>query len=233
MIDMITKNAEAGKQMICLELGSGRGGLARYITKELKQLGLLSKMVATNISQRENEFNLSRAKEEGLGEDIYQVEKLSFDEIVYPNESFDLVFCNDAFLHSANKEKLMKDLARILKKGGLLVFSDILESSTVDKAELKDIYARLSLDCLCTKQQWDSKMVENGLQVVESYTDTRNMERHYGMIKYSAQVLKRDQLLGEGGISKAFFDKQVFGLGKWIQAANKNNIEWGWFVYRK
>jgi len=53
------------------------------------------------------------------------------------------------------------------------------------------------------------------------------------MVKYSALVIKKDELLGAEGITQEFYDKQVNGLGKWIDAGEKDIIQWGWFVFKK
>ena len=41
-----------------------------------------------------------------------------------PDESVDLVFSKEVFLHISNKDDLMKDIYRVLKPGGLVVVSD-------------------------------------------------------------------------------------------------------------
>jgi sarcosine/dimethylglycine N-methyltransferase len=128
-----------------LELGSGRGGLTRFITKELIKLDKLMLMVGSNISEKENETNRQRAKEEDIPEDLYRVDHVSFDDMPYEHGSFDLIFSNDAFLHSSDKVKCMTRLTEILSPDGALVFTDLLESPTANREELKDVYSRLSL----------------------------------------------------------------------------------------
>ena len=74
------------------------------------------------------------AEEEGIPEANFRVDYMSFDELTYDAESFDIVFSNEAILHSQDKEKLMFEIAKIVKKDGCCIISDILESPTVDKA---------------------------------------------------------------------------------------------------
>ena len=69
----------SGKKLTILEFGSGRGGLSRYIATKFKNEGILEKMICVNIAENENEYNASKAREEGLGEDIFEVQHSSFD----------------------------------------------------------------------------------------------------------------------------------------------------------
>jgi len=225
------KSVPQGKKLTILELGAGRGGLSRFIAKEFQKEGLLEKIVSSNIAQKENDYNAAKSKEEGFGEDIYQVHKGSFDSLDFEPESFDLVFCNDSFLHSKDKTSLMVNIAKLIRKGGAFVFSDILENPEAPREAIQAIYTRLMLDSLGTKQLYEKVLEEQGLQKVESYLDTRNMERHYGMVKYSAQVLKKEEL--KKVVADEFVAKQVKGLGYWIESAKKQNIEWGWFAFKK
>lgn len=128
------KDYMPNKKISILELGSGRGGLSRYLTRELLKEDKIELFVATNISEVENEYNRVKAKEENIPEANFRVDYMSFDELTYESESFDIVFSNEAILHSQDKEKLMLEIAKIVKKDGCCIISDILESPTVDKA---------------------------------------------------------------------------------------------------
>jgi len=232
MLDLILQHIPQGRKIRALEYGSGRGGLTRCVAKELMKRGQLELIVGSNISEKENEFNRQRAKEENFPESVYRVDHGSFDDNKYEDGSFDLVFSNDAYLHSADKEKCMTGLCRILSKDGALVFSDILESPTVDREELKDVYARLQLSNLGNHILYDKIFTKNGLTKKLADVSSTPIIRHYGMVKYNATVLKKDELLN-AGVTQEFVDKQVFGLGKWIDCGQRGLVQQGWFAYRK
>lgn len=111
MLDLILANIPKDRKIKALELGSGRGGLTRFVAKELMKLDKLALMVGSNISEKENETNRQRAKEEGISEEVFRVDHVSFDNMPYLNGEFDLIFSNDSFLHSADKPKCMARLA--------------------------------------------------------------------------------------------------------------------------
>lgn len=163
MLSLILQTIPQGRKVKCLEFGSGRGGLTLFISKELMKLDKLALMVGSNISEKENESHRARAKEEGIPDELYRVDHGSFDDMPYKDGEFDLVFCNDSFLHSSDKAKLMKKLTEILADDGALVFTDILESPTVNRAELQDVYDRLSLPNLGDKITYNRVLTENGM----------------------------------------------------------------------
>jgi len=57
MLALILEHIPRDKKVKVLELGSGRGGLSRYIGKELLKLDRLELLIATNISDKENDYN--------------------------------------------------------------------------------------------------------------------------------------------------------------------------------
>ena len=62
MVEHVLQTFEASKQKLSLlELGSGRGGLTRYMAKELMSRDMLESITAGNIAERENDYNLQQA----------------------------------------------------------------------------------------------------------------------------------------------------------------------------
>lgn len=69
MLDIVLKyqlQPENPKKLKCLELGSGRGGLTRFMAKELSSKGMLDSIIAGNIAERENEYNQEQSILEGI-----------------------------------------------------------------------------------------------------------------------------------------------------------------------
>lgn len=77
----LIKEYMPSKKIKILELGSGRGGLSRYLARELIKEDKLELVVATNISDIENNYNIFKAKEENIPEDKYRVDYASFDDL--------------------------------------------------------------------------------------------------------------------------------------------------------
>lgn len=65
MLQLVKDNMPDRKLNI-LELGSGRGGLSRFMAKALLDMDRFEKLTALNISDKENEMNMQRAKAMGI-----------------------------------------------------------------------------------------------------------------------------------------------------------------------
>lgn len=72
------------------------------------------------------------------------------------------------------------------------MFTDILESTTAKKEDLKDVYARLHLDSLGDYITYDKVLQSNGLKKIVAESTSTPIMRHYGAMYYNATVVKRD-----------------------------------------
>mmetsp|Transcript_29998 Transcript_29998/g.45865 ORF Transcript_29998/g.45865 Transcript_29998/m.45865 type:complete len:148 (-) Transcript_29998:165-608(-) len=130
---------------------------------------MLKEMVGVNISERENIYNRETAHQEGIPDDKFTVVADSFDHLSFDPASFDLIFSNESILYSDDKKALMKNTADLVKWGGLVLYTDILENPSVPKEALTEVYGRLDLDGLGTKDLYDSTLQANGLTPIASF----------------------------------------------------------------
>jgi hypothetical protein len=57
--------------------------------------------------------------------------------------------------------------------------------------------------------------------------------RHFGMQLYTATVLRKIELEGPKGVDPAYLANKKKLINAWLDAAEKNYLEQGWFVYKK
>ena len=193
----------------------------------------MSIFFAANISEEENNYNRQIALEKNIPNDKFVVQYASFDDLRYTDQSFDIIFSNEAILHSRDKVKLMSEIARILTKDGICVISDIIEEPDVDKSKLTEVYNRLDLSSMGNHVMYDKALTEAGLTKVLNEVSSDPITKHYGMVLYSATEIKRDELLGPNGVSAQFLDKQIEGLHKWVECGMEGIVQQGWFIYKK
>jgi len=108
----LPKNRDA----VVLDAGGGTGRWSIPMAEK----GL--KVVLLDIS--EGMLNVARAKirEEGLEEKI-TVKQGDITQLEYPDETFDLVFCEHALFLIEDPAEAVRELARVLKKGDPLIIS--------------------------------------------------------------------------------------------------------------
>ena len=59
------------------------------------------------------------------------------------------------------------------------------------------------------------------------------IERHFGCQYWTATVYKKAELEGPNGITPELLANKKVLMWAWVEAASKNLMEQGWFVYKK
>jgi ubiquinone/menaquinone biosynthesis C-methylase UbiE len=101
--------------MDALEIGSGTG----YFSLNLVQLGLIERLVATDISP--GMLAELRSTADRLGLDI-RTEATDAERLPFEDRSFDLVFGHAVLHHLPDLDASLRELHRVLRPGGTLVF---------------------------------------------------------------------------------------------------------------
>jgi 2-polyprenyl-3-methyl-5-hydroxy-6-metoxy-1,4-benzoquinol methylase len=101
------------KEKVICDLGCGNGYMSRYLAKNN------AKVFASDIS--ESLLEIAKAKSTGL--DINFAMHSADDLSRYKSEFFDVVVMNMSIHYIDNLDNLFKGIARVLKDGGVLVFS--------------------------------------------------------------------------------------------------------------
>ncbi|TDT40376.1 sarcosine/dimethylglycine N-methyltransferase [Halospina denitrificans] len=209
-----------------LDLGSGYGGTDRYMHQTL---GL--KVTGLNLSEVENERNRQFNRDLGL-EDKIDVYDGNFEELPFEHDSFDIVFSQDSFLHSGNREKIIEEVARVLKPGGLFIFTDPMMADDCPEGVLKPILDRLHLDTLGSPAFYRDACKRNGMSEIGFEDHSPQLPRHYGRVLEETQ--RREQELVERDlVSQAYIDRMKTGLQNWVNGGNNGYLTWGIFRFQK
>ena len=144
-----------------LDIGSGYGGAARHLAGDYK-----SQVTCLNLSDKENERNNQKNTETGLNKYI-SVHAGNFEEIPFEDNQFDVVWCQDAILHSDNKSKVFAEVSRVLKKGGHFIFTDPMQSDNCPDGVLNPILDRIHLKEMGSVKLYRQLAKETGFEEVE------------------------------------------------------------------
>ena len=213
--------AEAPRRVV--DLGAGYGGTARTLARTYPE----ARVTCVNISAVENEANVRMNEAEGVADRV-SVVLGSFDDVPLDSASADTAVSQDAFLHAEDRNAVMAEAARVLEPGGLLVFTDIMQSTPGAHADARmgAVLARLDLKNLGDVTTYKALADANGLEFKRFEDRSEQLARHYGAVLDELRRCVANQG-GELRISDAYTKRAEEGLAAWIDAANAGTLAWG------
>lgn len=141
---LLEKNFKFGfKNKKALDVGCG-GGL---LSEELSKIGL----DVTGIDPSKESIKIASEHARNGGLNINYMESYG-EELQLDNEVFDMVFCCDVLEHVSDVSKVVSEISRVLKKGGLFFFDTVNRTL---KSKIEVIY-------LVQKCIFKSVVPENG-----------------------------------------------------------------------
>lgn len=215
----------AGKAARIIDLGAGYGGSARYLATEAGA----KEVVCVNISETQNRINRDKNKAAGL-DDRIDVLHGSFDDVPARDEAFDVIWSQDSFLHGADRQRIIEECERILKPGGRLIFTDILQTPDAPADKLQPIYDRIHLSSLGSIDFYDAAAEKVGLVPGPRKELAEMLPRHYGRVREEL-TSRRDEL--KGVVSDDYAERMIAGLGAWVDGGNSGWLSWGILTYDK
>ncbi len=215
---------DIGPQHKVLDIGSGYGGAARYLADTFG-----CEVTALNLSEKENERNRELNKERGLSDKITVVDG-SFEAIPADDESFDIIWSQDAILHSGHREKVLQEVARVLKPGGRFVFTDPMQSDDCPNGVLQSILDRIHLSTLGSPKFYRDNLSALDMTEVSFEEHTQQLINHYSSV---LQETKNRQHELENAVTPEYIERMKNGLVHWIEGGIKGYLCWGIFVFSK
>lgn len=208
-----------------LDLGSGYGGTARYLAQTYG-----CDIVGLNLSQVENEQHRKKNKEMDIHH-IIEVVDGNFENVPYPEESFDVVWSQDAILHSPNRRQVIQEAFRVLKPGGELIFTDPMQTEDAYDEFIEPILKRIHLDSLATPSFYRNLAKELGMKEIAYEVLTQQLVNHYA--KVLDETIKYEDKLLELEVSDAYLTHMKEGLQNWVIGGKYGHLAWAIFCFRK
>jgi len=206
-----------------LDLGAGYGGAARTLAESFG-----CEVVCLNLSETQNARNRSLSKAAGLSG--VKVVHGNFEHLPFEDASFDVAWSQDALLHSGARQRVVDEVARVLRPGGRFVFTDPMRGDDIDVATLGPILERIHLDDLASFAIYREACARAGLEMdhIENLSD--ELPRHYARVR--ADLLARRAEI-EALSSPTYVAGMLEGLGRWIDAGAAGRLAWGIIAARK
>lgn len=209
---------------MAIDLGSGYGGSARYLAKRFG-----CHVTALNLSEAENERNRDMNAKQMLSDRITVLDG-SFESIPAEDSVFDLAWSQDAILHSGHRKQVIDEVARVLKPGGELIFTDPMQADDCPQGVLQPVLDRIHLDSLGSFAFYREAAASAGLELVETVDMTEQLVNHYSRVR--CELAARREYL-KGMVSDEYVERMHKGLGHWIDAGKQGYLAWGILHFRK
>lgn len=146
--------------------------------------------------------------------------------------AFDVVWSSEVLCHAGDKQEIVAQIARCLKPGGVLVFTDIMGADDADEAQLKTFTDRNATTKLGRPSAYLQHFKSAGLRYMAWWDNSHHLVRQFRtqlktIDDYEAQ-------LKEAGLSDAFLNNWRESLTERVKVQSEHRVfAWGVFVARK
>lgn len=221
---MVNKLENIDRNSRVLDVGAGYGGSMRYIAKRIG-----CHCVALNLSEVENARDREMNREQGL-DALIDVLDASFEKIDFPDNNFDVVWSQDAILHSDHRKKVFEEVARVLKPGGEFIMTDPMQTDECPEGVLQPILDRIHLSSLGSPGYYVKTAKEAGMEDLGYEDHSDQLTRHYTRVHQTLTEIEEDL---EGKVSRDYMKHMKEGLQHWINGGKNGYLAWGIFHFRK
>jgi ubiquinone/menaquinone biosynthesis C-methylase UbiE len=157
--DTLAHLANVGELTHVLDVCCGLGGPARYLAHHYG-----SRVTGIDLNQSRVNGAIRLTEMVGLEEKVsfYRANALSSG---LPSAEFDSLISQEAFCHIPDKPGLLTECIRVLKPGGLIAFTDILEGASITKPVRERLRQEMTFTELNTLDGYRALLDSNGCDV--------------------------------------------------------------------
>jgi arsenite methyltransferase len=156
-----------------LDLGSGGGADVLISARRVGPSGR-----AIGLDMTDEMLDLARTNAAAAGVENVEFLEGYIEDIPLPDESVDVVISNCVINLSADKRKVLREAARVLRPGGRFAVSDVIADPGMDDATRADMQQWTG--CVAgalTRDEFEAALTEAGLTDVE-ITETHRVHEH-------------------------------------------------------
>ena len=177
-----------------LELGCGSGGYAMYLAEKIgcKVVGL-----DVNASGIENGNQLASARR--LEACVHFLQHDASTNLAFDDNSFDALFSNDVLCHVPGRAAVLRQVHRVLKPGGRLLFSDALVVGGMVTHEEIAIRSSIGFYAYSPPGENERLIEQAGLRLIK-VTDTTENAAQISARWLQARERKKTELISLEGL---------------------------------
>ena len=173
---IMVEKGDINQESNVLDLGCGNGTVAIWLTGETgsKVTGIdLSGVRVANAQERLNYLHPDIQKRLAF-------KKSSATALPFPDSMFSHVWSQAVIYHVPDKRTVLKEVYRVLSKGGTLVFDDLVRPKRDISPEAQTyVYDRLLFDTEFTLDSYQQALEDQGFEVLETLDLSVHLKQSY------------------------------------------------------
>ena len=206
-----------------LDLGCGNGTTAIWLAR---QTGCHATGIDLSGVRIDNAKASRERQEPGL-RDRLAFEKASATELPFAEGQFDRVWSQAVIYHVPDKRTVLKEVYRVLAKGGIFVFDDLVKpKQQVSPESQRFVYDRLLYDTEFSFESYQDALKAQGFELLEAVDISSHLRQSY-------LCLADRTPKGETGEHAAHYEWLTEAYLETAKAVEKDELGWGLYICRK
>lgn len=207
-----------------LEVACGLGAAARHLARRFG-----CRVLATNIAGRQLAQGRALARIQGFERRV-AFAGADFHALPFADDRFDLWWCQEALLHSADKARVLAEARRVLRPDGQLVLSDITVPAAVGAAERTRILARVRSPGMWDAADYRGALEALGFEVTLFQDWSRHVAPSYAAL---ARLIEDNRPNLSEILEEAELEDALGQFHDWVALARAGKIGWLYVLARK
>ncbi len=213
----------AGSQV--LDVCSALGGPARHLAKKYG-----CRVIGLDATRRMHEESIRRTHEAGLSDKV-EFRLGNALDMPFRANTFDVVWGQDSWCYVTDKERLIRECARIVKPGGVVAFTDWVETGPMTDEEMTMLLTFMVFPYLETLDGYAALAETAGLTVDEKEDLSTDFSYYVQMYLDIVGDKHRQDIIN--GYGQEMYDEVVRGLTSWRDASTAGKVGRGRVIARK
>jgi len=223
--EVLAKKAGITASSVVLDVCSALGGPARYLARTIG-----CRVVGLDATVKMHNEALRRTKEAGLeGKTTFKLGNAL--DMPFRAAAFDAVWGQDAWCYITDKERLIRECARVVKPGGVVAFTDWIETGPMSDELWTALNTFMVFPYLETLDGYVKLAESASLKVVEREDLTPDFARHVQMYLDALKDKHRAAIVA--GYGQQMYDDVEQGLTMWRDASAASQVGRGRIIARK
>ena len=159
-------------------------------------------------------------------QDRLAFKKASATDLPFEDESFTHLWSQAVIYHVPDKDAVLAEAYRVLKKGGIMVFDDLIKPQPNIGADAqKHVYDRLLYDTPFSFESYQDALKAHGFEVLEAHDLSSHLKKSY--------LLLADRTPKSGGEQAEHYARLTTAYQETARAVDNRELGWGSYVCRK